>query len=148
MADPQQAAGTSVVAGPRPPLWRAALFGVCPECGTGSMFAGYIRFANRCAVCGLDFTRFNVGDGPAALLVMIVGAILLPAQLALHFKVHPPLIVHLILWPIVALALIIGGLRLAKGGLLASEHQRGGHEGRIADAPDGAATDAPDNAHD
>ena len=29
----------------------------------------------RCRACGLDFARFNVGDGPAAFLTLIVGAL-------------------------------------------------------------------------
>lgn len=77
--------------------------------------------------------RFNVGDGPAALLVMAVGAIVVPAALALHFTVDPPLVVHLLLWPSLVLAMTVGGLRLAKAGLLAAEHQREGREGRLVD---------------
>ena len=116
----------------RPPIARAALLGLCPECGASTLYAGMLRFAPRCAACGLDFARYNVGDGPAAILIMIVGAIVLPSALALHFNVHPPLIVHLILWPLLALALTVGGLRIAKAWLIASEHQRDSHEGRIA----------------
>ena len=115
----------------QPPLWRAALFGLCPACGQGQLFKSVIGFADGCTHCGLDYRQFNVGDGPAALLVMAVGAIVVPAALTLHFKVHPPLFVHLLLWPLVILALTLGGLRVAKAGLLASEHQREGREGRL-----------------
>lgn len=62
---------------------------------------------------------------------MGVGAIVLPLALWLHFAVHPPLIVHLIIWPLLILALTLGGLRIAKAGLIAAEHQREGHEGRL-----------------
>lgn len=119
----------------RPTIARAALFGLCPECGATTLYAGMLGFAPRCNVCGLDFERYNVGDGPAALLIMAVGAIVLPSALALHFNLHPPLIVHLLLWPLLALALTIGGLRVAKAGLIAAEHQRDSHEGRIAVDP-------------
>ena len=117
----------------RPPIAKAALFGLCPECGARTLFASPIDFAPRCTACGLDFGRFNVGDGPAALLVMLVGAIVVPLALWLHFSVHPPVIVHLILWPLVVAALTVGGLRVAKGGLIAAEHQREGREGRLVD---------------
>jgi uncharacterized protein (DUF983 family) len=120
-----------VISEGQPPLWRAALFGLCPACGQGKMFKSVIGFADGCTHCGLDYRQFNVGDGPAALLVMVVGAVVVPAALALHFKVHPPIVVHLVLWPLVILALTVGGLRVAKAGLLASEHQREGHEGRL-----------------
>ena len=119
----------------RPPIGKAALLGLCPECGAPTLFAGPISFADRCRACGLDFARFNVGDGPAAILIMIVGAIVLPAALVLHFSLHPPLIVHLILWPALTLALTLGGLRVAKGWLIAAEHQREGHEGRLVQPP-------------
>ena len=69
------------------------------------------------------------------MLIMIVGAIVLPSALVLHFGVHPPLIVHLLLWPSLALALTIGGLRVAKAWLIAAEHQRDSHEGRVAADP-------------
>jgi uncharacterized protein (DUF983 family) len=120
----------------RPPLAKAALFGLCPECGARTLFAGPISFANRCTACGLDFSRFNVGDGPAALLIMLIGAIVVPLALWMHFAVHPPIVVHFILWPLLVLALTLGGLRVAKGGLIAAEHQREGREGRLIDAPD------------
>ncbi len=119
----------------RPTIARAALFGLCPECGASTLYAGMLRFASRCTACRLDFARYNVGDGPAAILIMIVGAIVLPSALTLHFNVRPPLIVHLILWPLLALALTIGGLRVAKAWLIAAEHQRDSHEGRVAVDP-------------
>ena len=115
----------------RPPIARAALLGLCPECGAPTLYHGMVRIAPACSSCGLDFARFNVGDGPAALLVMVVGAIILPLALWLHFSLHPPVIVHLILWPIVCSAIVVGGLRMAKAALLAAEHQREGREGRI-----------------
>jgi uncharacterized protein (DUF983 family) len=128
----------------QPPLWRAALFGLCPACGQGPLFKSAIGFAPACSHCGLNFQKFNVGDGPAALLVMVVGAIVVPAALALHFKVHPPLVAHLVLWPLVILFLTLGGLRVAKAGLLASEHQREGREGRLVSPTD----DGPDDGRD
>jgi uncharacterized protein (DUF983 family) len=122
----------------QPTIARAALLGLCPECGAPTLFAGGIRFEKRCPSCGLDFEQFNVGDGAATFLIMLVGAIVLPCALWLHFAVGPPLIAHLLLWPIVILALTMGGLRIAKAGLIAAEHQREGREGRLdKEPPDG-----------
>lgn len=64
---------------------------------------------------------------------MVIGAIVVPLALWMHFAVHPPIIVHFILWPLLVLALTLGGLRIAKGGLIAAEHQREGREGRLVD---------------
>ena len=54
----------------------AALAGTCPRCNARTLFDGWIAFAAKCRGCGLDFVGFNVGDGPAAFLILIVGAIL------------------------------------------------------------------------
>jgi uncharacterized protein (DUF983 family) len=128
----------------RPAIAQAALFGLCPRCGAPGLFAGVLRLAPRCGACGLDFAAFNVGDGPAALVMLVIGAIIVPAALVLHFNVRPPLLLELLLWPVVATLLTVGMLRVAKAALLAAEHQRGAHEGRIAsDAKADEGLDGP-----
>jgi len=109
---------------PEPGLARAMLFGLCPECGSGGLFAGIFRFAPRCPVCGLDFSQFNVGDGPAAFLTMVIGALVVILTLWVQFALDPPLWVYLLLCTPVIFGATIGGLRLCKAGLLASEYQR------------------------
>ena len=116
----------------QPPVWRAALFGLCPECGAQTLFDGPVKFAARCRVCALDFQRYNVGDGPAAFLTMIIGALLIVLALALDFAFEPPLWVHVLLWVPLTAAAVVYGLRVAKAALLASEHQRSAAEGRLA----------------
>ena len=51
------------------------LKGECPRCGASGLFEGWVRFASRCRACGLDYDSFNVGDGPAAFLILFVGAV-------------------------------------------------------------------------
>ena len=116
----------------RPTIARAALFGLCPQCSARTRFAGWLRFAPRCRACGLDYAAFNVGDGAAALVILVVSAIIVPAALVLHFGLHPPLLVELLLWPVVTTALTIALLRIAKGALIAAEFQRDAREGRLA----------------
>ncbi len=120
----------------QPPIGRAALFGLCPECGAKTLFDGLVKFAPRCRVCALDFQRYNVGDGPAAFLTMIIGALLIVLALALDFAVEPPLWVHVLLWVPLTAAAVVYGLRVAKAALLASEHQRSAAEGRLAGTED------------
>jgi uncharacterized protein (DUF983 family) len=95
------------------------------------LFAGPIRFADRCSACDLEFSRFNIGDGPAAFLTMIVGAVVVVLALTLQLAVEPPWWVHVLLWvPLTTLG-VIGGLRLAKAALLWSEYkQKAGEAGR------------------
>ncbi len=89
-----------------------------------------MRFASRCRACGLDFASFNVGDGPAAFLILIVGAILTALAVVVDLSLSPPWWVHLV-WLPVGLALTLGGLRLAKAGLIAQEYVHRAREGRI-----------------
>jgi len=114
----------------QPPIGRAALFGLCPRCGSQTLFEGPVRFAPGCGACGLDFGAYNVGDGPAAFLTLIVGALLIAAAILVDFAFEPPLWVHIILWVPLTVAAVVLGLRLAKAALLASEHQRKAAEGR------------------
>jgi uncharacterized protein (DUF983 family) len=115
----------------QPALGEAALFGLCLRCGAKTLFAGPVRFADRCTACELDFSRFNVGDGPAAFLTMIVGAVVVILALTLQLAAEPPWWVHVLLWlPLTTLG-VIGGLRLAKAALLWSEfRQKAGEAGR------------------
>ena len=109
----------------------AAVAGKCPRCAERTLFAGWIRFADRCRACGLDFATFNVGDGPAAFLIFIVGTITVVGALTLDGAFSPPWWVHLI-WIPVATALTVGGLRISKAWLLAHEYKHRAREGRIA----------------
>lgn len=119
----------------QPPVWRAALFATCPECGAPGLFDGPAKFRERCASCGLDFHRYNVGDGPAAFLTLIIGALLIAAALTLDAVARPPMWVHVLLWVPLTIVAVIYGLRVGKAALLASEHQRQAAEGRRMDEP-------------
>jgi uncharacterized protein (DUF983 family) len=111
---------------------RAALKGCCPRCANGPLFKGFATFAPKCRSCGLDFHAFNVGDGPAAFLTLIVGALITGLAIALELSVSPPWWVHVILWlPLTTLAVIFC-LRFAKAALIALEYRHRAREGRIA----------------
>ncbi|AKM07450.1 DUF983 domain-containing protein [Pelagerythrobacter marensis] len=106
----------------------AALFGLCPRCRGKTLFARGIRFDERCAACGLDFAKFNVGDGPAAFLTLAIGALITGLAIWLELAVQPPFWVHVLLWvPITALAVVFG-LRVAKGWLIGAEYRNAAKE--------------------
>jgi uncharacterized protein (DUF983 family) len=117
----------------QPAPFESALRGLCPRCGAPGLFAGPTRFAPSCRSCGLDYSGFNVGDGPAAFLIMIVGGLVVALAIIVELKLHPPLWVHLLLWIPFTLAAVVGSLRVAKGLLLALEYRNAAREGRIAD---------------
>ena len=110
---------------------QSALTGACPRCGARTLFSGWVKFADRCRGCGLDYSSFNVGDGPAAFLIFFVGTVTVAGALLLDAAAEPPWYVHLI-WIPVAAALTILGLRLSKAWLLAQEYKHRAREGRIA----------------
>jgi len=105
--------------------------GCCPRCGAKTLFEGVIRFAPRCRACDLDYNAFNVGDGPAALLTLVIGAIVCIAAISFELTVHPPWWLHVILWAPITIGLVVASLRVAKGMLLASEYRNRAEEGRI-----------------
>lgn len=115
----------------QPSSLQAAVAGNCPRCGAHTLFRGWVSFSDRCRACGLDFSSFNVGDGPAAFLIFIVGTITVVSALVVDGAFSPPWWVHLV-WIPVAAGLTIGGLRISKAWLLAQEYKHRAREGRIA----------------
>ncbi|MFA6218530.1 MAG: DUF983 domain-containing protein [Erythrobacter sp.] len=114
--------------GQSPDLGSAALLGLCPRCGSKTLFSGWLAFADKCGACGLDLSRFNVGDGPAALVTLAVGAITVGLAIWLQLSVEPAWWVHVLLWVPLTTALVIAGLRTTKAFLLASEYRNDARE--------------------
>lgn len=112
----------------QPGIAKAALFGLCPECGAKTLFAGPARFSERCSGCGLDYSGFNVGDGPAALLTLLIGALIIILAIILDSAMRPPFWVHVVIWVPFTIAMTIYALRVSKGALLAAEHYNRAHE--------------------
>jgi len=116
--------GTAPDAKGQPGITQAALFALCPRCGAKGLFASLTLFAPKCQKCGLDYQSFNVGDGPAAFLTMIIGALVVGLALGVELAFEPPLWVHLVLWAPLILGATLWGLRLSKAALLAVEFKR------------------------
>lgn len=114
---------------------RAAARGRCPRCGAGRLYDGLLRFAPKCANCGLDYDSFNVGDGPAAFLTLIIGTIIVGLAMWLELALSPAWWVHVLLWTPIIFASTIGSLRISKAVLLALEYKHKAVEGRRSDRP-------------
>ncbi|MES2059001.1 MAG: DUF983 domain-containing protein [Pseudomonadota bacterium] len=110
---------------------QVAIRGLCPRCGAKTLFAGLAAFAPNCPNCGLDFDSFNVGDGPAAFLTLILGAIVVAMAITTELTLHPPLWLHMLIWIPVTAAGVVGSLRAAKGMLIALEYRNAAREGRL-----------------
>jgi uncharacterized protein (DUF983 family) len=110
-------------------IFRAALFGHCPSCGAKSMFASLTQFSSKCSHCGLSYDGFNVGDGPAALLVIPIGAIIITLAILFDKAVHPPFWVHAVIWVPFTAIMVVAFLRFAKGLMLTLEYRNRAGEG-------------------
>ena len=115
-----------------PSLAAATLTGLCPRCGEKTLFDGLASFAPKCRSCGLDFASFNVGDGPAAFLILIVGAIVAGGAILIDQSMSPPWWVHLV-WLPVGLGLTLYGLRIGKAALIYQEYRHRAREGRLVE---------------
>ncbi len=115
-----------------PPLSAAqtGMRGLCPRCGQGHLFSGFLTAAKRCEVCGLDFAFADSGDGPAVFVIMIVGFIVVGLALFVEFTFAPPYWVHAILWIPLIFILAFGLLRPLKGFLIAQQYRHRAAEGR------------------
>ena len=117
-----------------PPLSpsQTGMRGLCPRCGEGKLFKGFLDIQPRCAVCGLDFSFADSGDGPAVFIMMIVGFIVVGLALVVEFTFHPPYWVHVVLWVPLVLILSIGLLRPLKGWLIAQQYRHRAEQARIS----------------
>jgi uncharacterized protein (DUF983 family) len=114
-----------------PDTARASVRGLCPSCGSATLFDGIARFAPRCTSCGLDLSEFNVGDGPAAFLIMGVGAVMTIMVFVIEIAFSPPIWVHALIFVPVTAVLVLASLRVAKAALLILEYRNRAREGRL-----------------
>lgn len=113
---------------------RAGLACRCPRCGQGALFEPGLTLTLRekCAHCGLDLKFADAGDGPAVFAILVLGFVVLGAALIVEFSLHPPLWVHILIWPPVTLLFAFGLLRPMKAVLVALQYAHKAEEGRLA----------------
>lgn len=91
------------------------LRGLCPACGEGRLFAGFLTFARSCEACGQNYKSEDVGDGASVFVIFIVGIFIVPLVLVFQFATNAPPWLMVIIWgPIVILA-CLWCLRLLRG---------------------------------
>lgn len=86
---------------------RAGLLCRCPRCGKGPLFSGFLKAVERWAVCGLDFTRLNTGNGAAIVIMQSGGGLVVFGALFVQIAFDPPI------WAMLVVALpLVAGLSL------------------------------------
>lgn len=113
----------SVVDYPPVSLLSVALHGRCPRCGSGRLFDGLLKAAACCARCGLDLRAEDAGDGPAVLVMFVLGALVVAGAFLVEAIFAPPIWVHVVLWTPVTLGGSILLLRPLKAILIAQQYR-------------------------
>jgi uncharacterized protein (DUF983 family) len=82
---------------------------VCPSCGSGPMFKGYLTVRDACPVCSQELHHHRADDGPAYVTILIGGHLLAPMILIAFEMFRPdPIVLSLIfILLFVALALFL-----------------------------------------
>lgn len=109
----------------------AGLKGVCPRCGKGHMFKGFLAVQPTCEVCGLDLAFADSGDGPAFFVMSLVGIVVVGLALWVEFAYSPPIWLHLVLWSALSIILSLALVRPSKGILVALQYHNKAEEGRF-----------------
>src|SRR5947208_9703737 len=103
----------------------------CPRCGKGKLFAGFLKLAPRCEVCGLDYAFADSADGPAFFVMSFSGLLVVFAALMVEVVYQPPFWVHAALWLPLILTTTLLPLRPMKGLLIALQFHHKAEEGRL-----------------
>lgn len=112
---------------------RAGVFGRCPKCGQGKLYAKYLLIADKCGACGADFSMADSGDGPTVFVILVVGALAVPFVLVLQLAFGLPL------WLVATAGLLFTAglsfvlLPVFKGVLFTLQWAHGAREGRLKD---------------
>ena len=110
---------------------RVGIRGRCPRCGEGRLFAGFLRLAPRCNVCGLDYSFADPADGPAFFVMMTMAFPVTAFGIWVELSDEPPVWVHLVTTLPLLLLACIPILRPIKGILVASQYVNKAEEGRF-----------------
>lgn len=96
--------------------------GLCPRCGEKGMFRKWLKLADTCPSCGLDYRFAAPDDGPAFFSLCIIAFPLIFFVVWLQVVYNPPFWVHLVTsFPLLGLG-CIAPLQPIKGWLVASQY--------------------------
>ncbi|WP_225207733.1 DUF983 domain-containing protein [Novosphingobium huizhouense] len=101
--------------------------GRCPRCGGAHLFASFVRPVERCGMCGQNWTLHAADDFPAYLAILITGHVMAPVIIALGLRTELSLATMMGLVAAMALVLLVGLLRPAKGAIIAFQWWMGMH---------------------
>lgn len=116
---------------PLAPSIVAGVAGRCPRCAQGRLFAGFVKLASHCGVCGLDYSFADAGDGPAVFVALLGGFIVLGAALWTEIAFQPSMWVYIAVFLPLTAIVCLGLLRPFKGVLIALQYRNKAEPGRL-----------------
>jgi uncharacterized protein (DUF983 family) len=94
------------------------LHGLCPSCGQGRLFRGFLRVVTECEHCHAPLGLARADDAPPYFTILIVGHIVVPAILITQKTSDPPIWLLLLTFLPLTLALSLALLRPVKGAVV------------------------------
>ena len=107
--------------------------GLCPRCGQGKLFKGYLTVPDKCDHCGLDFSFSDSGDGAAWFIMLVCGTLAMAGVLFVELNWQPVWWVHALVALPLAVGLPLLLLRPVKGIFLNQQYLTSAREGRLED---------------
>ena len=92
---------------------------LCPACGQGRIYTGYLTIMPHCTDCSSPLADYRSEDAPAYFTIFIVGHIVVPGTLLMEKFASPEVWVQQALWLPLTLILTLLLLPRVKGVLLA-----------------------------
>ena len=89
----------------------------CPKCGQGSIYEGMLRLRAKCLACGFDLGAADPGDGPAFLVITLMGFLVTGLAVWVELAYAPSLWWHSVWLPFTLLGSVYL-LRVSKSLLL------------------------------
>ncbi len=109
----------------QPGITQAALFGLCPGCGTRSLWDTLAGLAPECRACGLEFAAHEPRGRLQFLIVLPVTVALIAFALWLDEVLRPPLLALFALMVILVPLTMVAALRLVKAAVLVMRFRAG-----------------------
>jgi uncharacterized protein (DUF983 family) len=92
------------------------LRGLCPACGKGQLFAGFLRVTAVCPECSAPLGLARADDAPPYFTILVVGHIVIPLLFIVDRTEQLPVWMMSAIFLPLTLALALGLIRPIKGG--------------------------------
>lgn len=121
-----------------PTAMARGLAGRCPRCGTGKLFASFLKPVDHCAVCREPLHYQRADDLPAYLVIVVVGHILVGSFLVLEPSSSLSMWQTFAIWIPLAIVGALALIRPVKGAVIGLQwaaymHGFGGEDDPVRD---------------